>query len=101
MYWLADGSVLSDSHRAGSCETSGACPLHDPSRHALREAPLVAYAPTGGLGRRCEHGQDHPDIDDVDYRGRNATNYVGKPPGWLHQPCDGCCGLNQSPWVKP
>lgn len=98
MYALADGAIISNTHPAGECAGPGGCPLHAPSDHALRDAPLVSYPPTGGLGRRCGHGQDHPDVDDVAWRGRGTTMSASRRPTWLHQPCDGCCGLDQSRW---
>lgn len=101
MFALADGVIISNTHPAGSCEGPGGCPLHAPSDHALRDAPLVAFPPTGGLGRRCEHGQVHPDIDDVAYRSRGSGRYQGRRPDWWHQPCDGCCGLDLTYWLSP
>ncbi len=98
MFWLADGAVITATHPVGECVTPGGCPLHCPSDHALRDAPLVHHVPTGGLGRRCDHGQTHPDIDDVRLRERGATKYVGRIPGWVHQPCDGCCQLDMTDW---
>lgn len=97
MYWLADGSVISRTHARDECMGQVGCPLHAPSDHPLRDAPLVSYPATGGLGRRCAH-QDLPDVDDVAWRGRGATTYVGRRPDWLHRPCCGCCGLDQSAW---
>lgn len=97
MFWLADGSIITNTHPSTDCSGPLGCALHAPSDHPLRDAPLVYYPSTGGLGRRCAH-QDHPDVDDIAWRGRGATNYAGRRPEWLHQPCCGCCGLDQSPW---
>lgn len=98
MYALADGTIISNTHPADQCAGPIGCPLHAPSGHALRAAPLVHYPPSGGLGRRCLHGQDHPDIDDIAWRERGATQYAGRRPTWFHEPCDGCCGLDQTYW---
>lgn len=102
MYFLDDGTVISNTHPPSDCaDRATGCPLHDPSAHPLRDAPLVSFAATGGLGRRCRHGQDHPDVDDIAWRYRGDTLSVQRQPRWVHEPCDGCCGLDQSAWVAP
>lgn len=97
MYALADGTIINNTHHISQCQGAlGGCPLHNPSDHSLRDAPLISYR--GRLGRRCEHGQGHPDIDDAEFYDRQGARYYGKPPSYLHEPCDGCCGLDQSYW---
>lgn len=65
------------------------CPLHNPSNHALKDAPLNWRSDRGLMERVCEHGVGHPDPDDLAYkatlRGSDEVEYEG-----VHG-CDGCC----------
>lgn len=55
----------------------GRCPIHNPSNHALRDAPTHWRDDMRIMERICEHGIGHPDPDGLlDY--------------YVHG-CDGCC----------
>ncbi|WP_309647135.1 hypothetical protein [Nocardioides sp.] len=99
MWALADGNIISNTHPQWRCRGRiGGCALHNPSDHALRDAPLVMYR--GRLGRRCEH-QDHPDLDDAVYlddQGTQSAYRYARGPSWLHECACDCCGIDQSYW---
>ena len=70
------------THTPKACD-GGPCPMHDPSRHALRDAPAFHGDSSGLTMRRCVHGVFHPDPDDVRWRDRTHA-------------CDGCCVASPS-----
>ncbi len=74
------------THGPGQCAGEH-CALHNPSAHALNEAPLVWRGDKGIMERTCRHGVGHPDPDSLDYlRG------LGRDVEWLEvHGCDGCC----------
>ena len=65
-----------------------ACPLHRPSHHPLRNAPLTWLPELQLLMRTCAHGHQHPDPDSMAFLVANFLAYSG----W-HDCCGhGCCG---------
>jgi hypothetical protein len=61
-YTTGMGQTLSRVHEDGECHLPGACPIHCPSGHHMREWP-TAWS-SGQMWRVCEHGALHPDPDD-------------------------------------
>lgn len=74
-------------HRRSSC--TGACAIHNPSDHPLKDAKTFWRADRGIMERICEHGVGHPDPDGIAFimrtRGRKAARVES-----VHG-CDGCC----------
>lgn len=72
-------------HPEGACAGEH-CPFHNPSEHALKDAPMNIRFDRGALVERvCEHGIGHADPDSVAYfesRGQKMAGVHG---------CDGCC----------
>lgn len=81
------GAVI-NIHSSGDCGGQY-CSIHNPSSHALNEAPLVWRGDRSMMERVCKHGVGHPDADDVSYNvgilGKDETTYSAHG-------CDGCCG---------
>ena len=76
-------------HGGGMLEVHGSeacagrhCPIHNPSDHVLRLAPLYWRDDRRIMERICEHGVGHPDPDDLKVQ---SSPYEG-----IHG-CDGCC----------
>lgn len=83
---LGDGS-LARLHGPARC-AGVACPVHRPSRHALRDAPLTWIPELQLMMRRCEHGHEHPDPDSLAYLVARLLAYDS----W-HDCCpQRCCG---------
>lgn len=84
MWAMGNGTVLAGVHPAEGC--TGNCPLHNPSEHPLKDAPLHWRSDWGGFFERiCQHGIGHPDPDGVAFRksqGREGNERHG---------CDRCC----------
>lgn len=83
--WWVGPALLGNVHPASAC-ADGACGLHNPSDHPLRDAPLRWRGDRRIMERVCEHGVGNPDPDDLAYRraaGQDTTDGHG---------CDGCCG---------
>jgi hypothetical protein len=59
-----------------------ACTIHRPSNHHMVEWPQVYRHDVQVMQRRCVHGVDHPDPDDLKVVMDNALAEHG---------CDGCC----------
>lgn len=82
-------STILRTHAASICVPP--CPLHAPSHHPLRDAPLLWRADVGVFERVCAHGVGHPDPDSVsflryvlpfdEFEGRALDRHG----------CDGCC----------
>lgn len=82
----APGPTLVRIHAASRCEGRH-CPIHNPSEHALRNAPLNWRDDHHMMERICPHGIGHPDPDDLDYKRRYQDDTT-----WLEvHSCDGCC----------
>lgn len=72
-------------HSPGKC-AGQPCPFHNPSDHALKDAPMNVRLDRNALVERmCAHGVGHADPDSVDY-----FETVGKTGMGIHG-CDGCC----------
>lgn len=63
-------------HSASTC--LGACVIHRPSHHLMRDFPTHWRFDRRIMERICPHGVGHPDPDDM------SSNTV--------HGCDGCCG---------
>ena len=73
-------------HPASACaDRDYGCPIHAPSDHPLRLAPLRWWGNRAVLERICVHGAGHPDPDQAEYErrvhGRDIRGHA----------CDGCC----------
>lgn len=60
-YVTGAGQTLHKVHEAADC--SGACPIHEPSDHPMKDWPTAWI--DGRFWRTCEHGFHHPDPDSV------------------------------------
>jgi len=79
------------THSSDKCKGHFCC-LHNPSKHHMRDWPLVWRADKGAMERLCpEHGVGHPDPDDAAYNER-----IGKAYNNIH----GCCGCCHEQPVK-
>jgi predicted house-cleaning noncanonical NTP pyrophosphatase (MazG superfamily) len=65
------------------------CPLHNPSNHVLKDAPLLWRNDRGLMERMCEHGVGHPDPDDLNYKAMMLGQDTVETEG-VHG-CCGCC----------
>ena len=90
IFALEDGALLT-THPVDRC--SAPCPVHSPSDHPLRKAP-IRYE-EGRMERTCSHGRRHPDPDHLAFieQVEGPLAWMGL---WLHD-CDGCCGLSSPP----
>ena len=77
-------TVLLNVHPRTACAGEH-CVLHNPSDHALRDAPLNWRGDRNLMERTCPHGIGHPDPDSVAY-----LETVGIEGAGVHG-CDGCC----------
>lgn len=68
---------------------SGACCIHGPSDHHMKDWPTNWRQDRKLIERVCPHGIGHPDPDDVAFRAKNP-NYPQTVGGTQHG-CDGCC----------
>jgi hypothetical protein len=80
-------AMLTNVHERADC--LGACPIHSPSDHHMRDWPLNWRDDRGLMERICPHGVGHPDPDHLAHtaalRGDEAAAVEG-----VHG-CDGCC----------
>ena len=76
-------------HAAADCDRTIACPIHHPSNHPLRAAPLAWHNDVRHIQRICSHGLRHPDPDGLVFvrltRGPSAAWEL------IAHNCDGCC----------
>jgi hypothetical protein len=89
-YWgLPNGDVL-QSHVESECD-GFPCPLHSPSDHALRDAPLNWRQDRYLMERVCPCGVGHPDPDHL----ARIQRVRGEGVAWgqgVHGCCSrGCC----------
>jgi hypothetical protein len=77
---LHNGDIL-ETHDSAAC-AGGRCCIHNPSQHALDQAPLNWRSDRRIMERICPHGIGHPDPDDVKVRSDRWESVHG---------CDGCC----------
>jgi hypothetical protein len=96
-----DNGVMLRTHPVALCAVgvSAGCPIHAPSDHALRDAPMTWQPRIRMLFRRCPHDVMHPDPDSLGFENTIALlrTLHGEPTlgydGW-HPCCDErCCGL--------
>ena len=84
-FWgLPNGDVL-QSHTVTACD-GFPCPLHDPSDHPLRYAPLNWRSDRYLMERICPCGVGHPDPDHLIHVSRLYSEGVA----W-GQSTHGCC----------
>lgn len=84
---LHDGSTLV-THGRRACR-GRTCSVHNPSDHALREAPLHWRDDRRLMERLCPHGIGHPDPDHVSFV--RLTYGAGHAFTAGVHGCDGCC----------
>ena len=98
---LHSGAKLTNIHPEEVCSAKwgrhGHCPIHSPSDHPLKDAPMDWY---GGeirhLVRVCEHGLYHPDPDDIAFKMATLDWMTVEAISSVHlveENCDGCCRL--------
>lgn len=83
-----NGGVLYNVHDQTACR--GACPIHKPSTHHMREWPLHWRDDRGIFERICPHGIGHPDPDSL----RREVEYHEDTYAGVHG-CDGCCARHR------
>lgn len=79
--------MLVNVHDREDC--TGACPIHAPSDHHMRDWPLHWREDRGLMERICPHGVGHPDPDHLTH----TAEVRGEEAAWgesVHG-CDGCC----------
>ena len=72
-------TILINVHSKKTCKGNYCC-IHNPSQHALIDAPQHWREDRGIMERICEHGIGHPDFDQI----------MKRKEDWIHG-CDGCC----------
>jgi hypothetical protein len=82
-----EGAVL-NVHRRENCQGRH-CVVHNPSDHALKDAPLNWRADRGLMERICSHGGGHPDPDDISFKEMLHGEEFAKAEA--NHGCDGCC----------
>lgn len=70
--------LLKGVHLQAACP-GGHCIIHNPSRHHMRDWPLLWDEHRKVFGRLCPHGHKHPDPDSW-----GSVDHVDST-------CDGCC----------
>lgn len=83
-FMLHNGDMLLNVHSVEECV--GACPMHKPSDHHMRDWPLDWRGDKGIFERLCPHRIGHPDPDSE----RHALEYDELVGVGVHG-CDGCC----------
>lgn len=86
---LINGDVL-ETHEAGQCSGQHCC-IHNPSQHVLNDKPLSWREDRKLMERLCDHGQGHPDPDDLAHKKRVLGQAVFKAHMFDVHCCDGCC----------
>lgn len=88
------GKQVEVHERTQECLDHGCC-IHNPSVHALSDAPLV-WRQAGlfdikpsHMERICQHGVGHPDTDGLAYLRRIGQHDLAA--GLAVHGCDGCC----------
>lgn len=85
---LHDGRVM-QVHPARECLTP--CPIHEPSDHPLKDAPLN-WRPGPRLWERiCPHGCGHPDPDDLAFKQATMLPAAYRMAAFDSHGCCGCC----------
>lgn len=80
------GQHLFNVHTASECR--GACPIHKPSMHHMRDWPLHYREDRGMFERLCPHGVGHPDPDSL----HRMVEYHEDLEASIHGCCHkGCC----------
>lgn len=92
---IQQGKTVLQTHPASVCESDPSCCLHNPSEHALKDAPLNWRADRRLMERICEHGVGHPDPDDLAFKRRTLAPEVYKSYAFAVHGCDGCCFSKQ------
>ena len=90
IFGMKTGKTVLRTHDAAQC-AGEACCLHNPSDHALNDAPLNWRGDRGLMERICGHGVGHPDPDDLAHKRRIFTTDGFKARGFDLHGCDGCC----------
>jgi hypothetical protein len=81
------GRVLYGVHQRDEACDNG-CPIHSPSDHPLREAPIAFDG--SDVMRKCQHGKLHPDPDFIEYLREGYGDTVSSIAA-EHNDCCGCC----------
>ncbi len=83
-WWWVGEDKLVNVHSPQQC-AGEACVIHNPSRHAMSEFPLVWRDDRGIFERLCPCGIGHPDPDQRPYWQRT---------GQIVEQVHGCCGVH-------
>lgn len=81
---LEGGQVLRGVHPSHAC-SGRPCPVHNMTKHSMRNFPQHFREDNGLMERICSHGVGHPDPDSLPFfeeRGIEGMDIHG---------CDGCC----------
>ena len=90
---LASGRTLTNIHPEGTCIGEHCC-IHNPSDHPLKNAPMEWYPQISHMVRVCEHGFQHPDPDDIQFKMMIGDFMAVEAISSVHlvrENCDGCC----------
>ena len=79
--------MLTNVHDRADC--TGACPIHSPSDHHMRDWPLHWRQDRRLMERICPHGVGHPDPDHLAFTERLHGVKAARLEG--DHGCDGCC----------
>lgn len=82
------GKTVLRTHPEGAC-SGEYCSIHNPSDHALKDAPLNWRGDRGLMERICEHGVGHPDPDHLAHTERLHGARAAQVES-VHG-CDFCC----------
>ncbi len=78
--------ALAGVHPRRVCQAGGfPCVVHKPSKHHMRDFPLLWRGGRRLFERTCPHGVGHPDPDDLAYHVRHGREWQA------NHGCDGCC----------
>jgi hypothetical protein len=83
---IPNGSIL-NVHDESKCR-GRACCIHNPSDHALKDAPLQWRSDSYLMERVCKHGIGHPDPDHLTFLKKVAPELAK---GQETHGCDFCC----------
>ena len=89
VWMLSEFESVKNVHSRDKCV--GACPLHNPSNHDMRDYPLHHRNDRGIFERICSHVVGHPDPDAYDYL-EQRLGKKGADAEFIHG-CDGCCSV--------
>lgn len=85
---LRNGPLIVNVHEVTACAGQH-CVIHNPSGHHMLLWEPVWDGMDKSMWRRCPHGFNHPDPDDVAFQ-RRRSGHEAASFALIHG-CDGCC----------